>query len=41
MKKRILIAVLFALFVASVFTSCKSKDCPTYDQNYVEINLFE
>mgnify|MGYP006896937560 CR=1 FL=1 len=41
MKKRILIAVLFALFVATLFTSCKSQDCPTYDQSYVEINLFE
>jgi hypothetical protein len=40
MKKRILTAVLLTLFVAALFTSCKSKDCPAYDQNKIEISLF-
>ena len=43
MKKRILTAVILALFVATLFTSCKSQDCPAYDksESYIEISLFE
>lgn len=40
MKTRILTVVLLALFVAALFTSCKSKDCPAYDQSTIEVNLF-
>jgi len=30
--KKIVIALVVALFVISVMSSCKSKDCPAYSQ---------
>jgi hypothetical protein len=40
MKKRILTAVLLTLFVVALFSSCKSKDCPAYDQSTIEVSIF-
>jgi len=34
--KKILAAVLLSLFVLTVLSSCKSKDCPAYGQAEVE-----
>ena len=39
--KKIIVAVLLSLFVLSMLSSCKSKDCPAYSQaenEQVEIN---
>jgi len=36
--KKLAVVVLLALFVATMFTSCKSQDCPTYEQN-VEVSM--
>lgn len=37
MKKRLLIALLFAMFVATLFSSCKSQDCPAYEHNEITV----
>ncbi|MFC2152505.1 hypothetical protein ACFLSE_08260 [Bacteroidota bacterium] len=34
--KKIVVAVLFSLFILAVLSSCKSKDCPAYSQVNVE-----
>jgi hypothetical protein len=34
--KRFIVAVVVCLFVAAVFGSCKSKDCPAYSQVDIE-----
>jgi len=34
--KKVIVAVLFSLFVLAVLSSCKSKDCPAYSQVTVE-----
>jgi len=34
--KKMIIALVVALFVVSVMSSCKSKDCPAYGQAQTE-----
>ena len=34
--KKLVIALLLTLFVISVMSSCKSKDCPAYGQVQTE-----
>jgi len=34
--KKVIVAVLFSLFVLAIMSSCKSKDCPAYSQVKVE-----
>ncbi len=34
--KKIIVAALLSLFVLTVLSSCKSKDCPAYGQVEVE-----
>ena len=33
MMKKVVVIVLFTLFVATLFSSCKSTDCPAYEQH--------
>lgn len=34
--KKIIVAALLSLFVLTLLSSCKSKDCPAYGQAEVE-----
>jgi len=34
--KRFIVAVVLCLFVAAIFGSCKSHDCPAYSQADVQ-----
>lgn len=31
MKKRVIVGLILLLFAISIVSSCKSKDCPAYD----------
>jgi len=31
--KKLVVIVLFALFMATLFSSCKSTDCPAYEDH--------
>lgn len=34
--KKVIVSVLFSLFVIALISSCKSKECPAYGQVQVE-----